>query len=156
MVITSYSEKWAQAIADLFHQSVHAIDSNVYTAEQKEAWAPTPPDYKFWSRRLNNKKPFVAIMNERVAGFIELEPDGHIDCVYTHPDFQSHGVASALYEYLLMKAKCNGMQRLYVEASIIAKAFFVKRGFSVVKKNEIKCKGITLVNFTMEKNLSPD
>ena len=41
MEITSYSATLATEIADLFHQSVHAIDSDVYTPEQKEAWAPT-------------------------------------------------------------------------------------------------------------------
>ena len=155
MEITSYSATLATEIADLFHQSVHAIDSDVYTPEQKEAWAPTPPDYERWSKRLNEKKPFIAIVNERVAGFMELDADGHIDCTYTHPDFQGNGVASALYERLLMEAKHKNINRLYVEASLIAKPFFERHGFSVVKKNEVERSGITLINFTMEHYLTP-
>lgn len=45
MDILTYSEKWSEEIADVFYQSVHAIDSSVYTPEQKEAWAPSPLDF---------------------------------------------------------------------------------------------------------------
>lgn len=91
MEIKSYSNQWAAEITDLFYQSVHAIDPSVYTPEQKEAWAPTPPDYAAWSKRLDEKRPLVAIINGQVAGFIELDTDGHIDCTYTHPNFQGMG-----------------------------------------------------------------
>ncbi|WP_231517059.1 GNAT family N-acetyltransferase [Marinobacterium lacunae] len=88
-----------------------------------------------------------------MAGFIELDTDGHIDCTYTHPDFQRMGVASTLYEYLLEEASTRKIKRLYVEASLIAKPFFERRGFSVVRKNEVQRNGVTLVNFSMEKHL---
>lgn len=154
MEIQIYAANRAREIADLFHQSVHAIDSSVYTPEQKEAWAPTPVDYALWSERLNTKKPFIAIRNSRVAGFIELDADGHIDCLYTHPDFQGMGVATTLYEHLLAEARLRSIKRLSVEASHIARSFFEHRGFSVVKKNEVQRNGVSLVNFAMEKYLT--
>lgn len=156
MDIQAYSEERAREIADLFYQSVHAIDPSTYTAEQKEAWAPTPVDYERWSERLDTKKPFIAIIGSRVAGFIELDADGHIDCTYTHPDYQGTGVASSLYEHLLAEARRRNIKRLYVEASLIAKPFFENRGFSVVKKNEVQRNGVSLINFSMEKYLGPN
>ena len=156
MDIQTYSSERAREIADLFHQSVHAIDPSVYSPELKEAWAPTPVNYERWSERLNEKKPFIAVIENRVAGFIELDAGGHIDCTYTHPDFQGKGIASSLYEHLLEEAKSINIKRLYVEASLIAKPFFEHRGFSVVKKNEVQRNGASLVNFTMEKQLSPN
>ena len=154
MDIQTYSEKWAQEIADVFFQSVHAIDPSVYTPEQKEAWAPSPLDDEHWFKRLSIKKPFVAIIDNHIAGFIELDED-HIGCTYTHPNFQGKGVASTLYNYLLLKAEEAGVERLYVEASLIAKPFFLHRGFSVVQKNEVQRNGVSLINFSMEKNLIP-
>lgn len=153
--IQNFSEQWAKEIADLFYASVHAIDESIYTHEQKSAWAPAPIDYAFWAARLKTKQPFVALVEKRVAGFIELDADGHIDCTYTHPDFQGMGVASKLYEHLLAEAISRNIKRLYVEASIIAKPFFEHRGFSVFRKNEVQRNGVSLVNFSMEKNLSP-
>ena len=140
-------------IADLFHQSVHSIDTSIYTPEQLNVWASTPPDYLLWSTRLATKKPWLAMINNRVAGFIELDTDGHIDCLYTHPHFQELGVAGALYEHLLTTAKSRGFRRLYVEASIVAKPFFERRGFTKVAENNVQRKGVKLINFTMEKYL---
>jgi putative acetyltransferase len=152
--IQTYSADKAREIADLFHQSVHAIDPSLYSSVQKEAWAPTPVDYEYWAERLNVKKPFIAIIEDRVAGFIELDADGHIDCSYTHPDFQGRGVASSLYERLFDEARAKNLKCLYVEASLAAKSFFEHRGFTTVKKNEVQRNGVTLVNFSMEKYLN--
>jgi putative acetyltransferase len=154
MDIQTYSPDNAREIADLFHKSVHAIAPSLYSSEQKEVWAPALVDYEGWAERLNVKNPFVAFIEGRVAGFIELDADGHIDCIYTHPDFQGRGVAAALYERLLAEARVKNIKRLYVEASLVAKPFFEHRGFSMVKKNEVQRNGITLVNFSMEKYLS--
>ncbi len=155
MDIRTYSADRSDEIADLFHASVHAIEPAVYTPEEKAAWAPTPIDYGRWRVRLDEKRPFLAIIDDRVAGFIELEADGHIDCAYTHPDFQRRGVASALYAHLLKEAEARKLERLYVEASHVAKPFFEHRGFSVVKANHVDRNGVAMVNFTMETYLSP-
>lgn len=151
LTIRNYSPDRADEIADLYHRAVHAIDPAVYPAAQQEAWAPTPPDYGSWSRRLASKQPFMAVIDGRVAGFIELEVDGHIDCLYTHPDFQGQGVASALYAHLVREARVRGVTRLYVEASLVAKPFFERRGFSVLHRNEVERNGVRLVNFSMQR-----
>lgn len=149
MHIQSYTESRAAEIADLYHRAVHAIDRSIYTAEQQEAWAPTPPDYAYWAQRLKAKRPWMAIIDGRVVGFMELEADGHIDCAYTHPDFQGRGVASALYQHLLAEAGRRGIGRLYVEASLIARPFFEHRGFVVVQENAVQRRGVSMINFTM-------
>lgn len=155
MNITTYTDDKAKEIAELFYQAVHAITPSVYSAEQKAAWASSPIDYAGWSSRLNKTKPFIAIIDNHVAGFIELSAEGYIDCTYTHPNHQGQGVASALYEHLLAQAKISGIKRLSVDASLIAKPFFERRGFSIIKKNEVQRNGVCLVNFSMEKHLTP-
>ena len=154
MEIIHYLPQYAHEIADLFHDSVHAIAFPQYTQEEIEAWAPIPPDYKKWAVRLNEKKPYLAVLNSKVVGFIELESDGHIDCLYTHKDFQRCGVARSLYLYLEKEAKKQGIKRLYVEASYLAKSFFEKENFKLVKKNTVARDGVKLTNFTMEKDLA--
>jgi len=153
MDIQTCSPDKAREIAELFHQSVHAIDPSIYSPEQKEAWAPTPVDHKRWAERVKRKQPWIALIDGRVAGFMELDADGHIDCAYTHPDFQRRGVASALYAQLLAQARARNLTRLHVEASHLAKPFFERRGFALVRKNEVQRNGVLLVNFLMEKEL---
>lgn len=144
LTIETYSEHKYIEITDLFHSAVHNIDPASYTCEQKEAWAPTPPDYDFWFSRLNEKKPFLAIVGDRVAGFLELESNGHIDCAYTHPDFQRIGIASKLLDHSVAEAVKMNITRLYVEASLIAKPFFESLGFHASKKIRLNERALDL------------
>lgn len=96
MQIIEYSSNRAKEIADVFYQAVHSIDSSIYSEEQKRAWAPSPIDYEKWKKRLEIKRPYLLLINDHIAGFIELELDGHIDCTYVLPNFQRKGVASTL------------------------------------------------------------
>lgn len=154
ITITPYTDENATEITDLHHACVHAIDPTIYSLEQQEAWAHTPPNYPYWVKRLSLKKPFMAMVEAKIVGFIELEENGHIDCAYTHPEYQKCGVMSALYAYIENLAQQKGMKRLYLEASIVAKPFFEKRGFKTLKRNEIKRNGQMIVNYSMEKMLS--
>ncbi|MHB1949598.1 MAG: GNAT family N-acetyltransferase [Gammaproteobacteria bacterium] len=38
----------------------------------------------------------VAVMDDKIVGFAELEDNGHIDCFYCHHEYQGCGVGSAL------------------------------------------------------------
>lgn len=154
MKIIPYSEEYACDIATLFHRAVHSIDRSIYTEEQQEAWAPTPPDMILWKKRLAQKRPYLAIIDDQMVGFMELDEDGHIDCAYTDPDYQQRGIASALLTYVEARAKSFGVGRLYVEASKVARPFFEKRGFQLVRENEIIRRGVVLINYSLEKPLS--
>ncbi|PHR84810.1 MAG: histone acetyltransferase [Colwellia sp.] len=149
MKIIEYSSSRVKEIADLFYDSVHAIDSSIYSDKQKDAWAPMPIDYGKWARRLENKKPYMAVIKGEIVGFIELDADGHIDCAYVSPKFQSIGVATHLLNHVISVAKGLGLNQLYVEASIVAKPFFEKGGFVVEKENRIVRHNTVLVNYGM-------
>ncbi|WP_029912647.1 GNAT family N-acetyltransferase [Pelobacter seleniigenes] len=151
--IYPYSTDRAAEIADLFHSAVHAINPALYSPAEQEAWAPTPVDYAFWEARLAMKKPLVAIHDQCVAGFIELEHSGHIDCFYVHPDFQRQGVGGLLYKALEQQAQQRAIKLLFVEASLLVKDFFLQRGFQVISQNRLERNGEVLINFSMEKRL---
>ena len=148
-LIRDFREEDADEIANLFHDSVHSIVSDRYRAEALEAWAPTPPDYAFWRERLCVKRPFVALRAGRIIGFVELEDDGHIDCFYTHKDYQRQGVGKGLYVHLLSVARSRGLSSLHVEASEIAKPFFEREGFRLEKTNRVERGGQILTNYSM-------
>lgn len=150
MKIDKYNKQYCNEIADLFCEAVHAIDPCLYTDEQKRAWAPKPPDYEFWKQRLDIKMPYIGLMHGQVAGFIELEKDGHIDCMYVHPNFQRLGFGSKLLGHVIQLARDRGFERLYVEASKAARPLFDKMGFFDVRENVIERRGVKLTNHTME------
>ena len=155
MEIRPYQDSDHAEIADLFHDSIHAIDRSIYSEEELEAWAPTPPDYDFWKKRLSAKKPFLAINSNAIVGFIELENDGHIDCLYVHKDYQGLGVASELLQYLKQTAHDRGINELYVEASKVAMPLFKKHGFELLKTNRVNLRGQSLTNYRMASSAQP-
>ena len=154
--IRPYSGEHAEAAADLFHASVHAIEPSIYSTLQQEAWAPTPPDREQWRARLAETRPWLALAGDDLVGFMELSVDGHIGCAYTHPDWQGRGVAAALLYRVEGVASARGMPSLRVEASIVARPFFEQRGFLVLHENAAERGGEVLVNHTMEKRLRAD
>lgn len=152
-IIRDHRPADAAGLTDIFYETVHALADDLYTRDQIEAWAPWPRDYPAWLARLDRLHPFVAVIDGTLVGFMSLEADGHIDLAYTQRDRQGRGIASALYAHLERIARDLGIVRLHVEASHHAKAFFLGRDFSVVRRNEIHKNGQTLINWKMVKQL---
>ncbi len=100
-----------------------------------------------------HEKTFIAEDNGQIVGFAELEPDGHIGCFYTHKDFQGQGVGMQLLDTIVTQATQMQLSRLSVEVSITARPFFEHRGFTIVKSQEVECRGVKLPNFVMEYSL---
>jgi len=153
MKIIKYSSNRAKETTEIFYQSIHAIDNAIYSESQKQAWAPLPIEYEKWAKRLELKKPYLLLINDKIAGFIELESDGHINCFYVSPGFQRIGVASTLLNYLIDSAKSLGINLLTVEASLVVKPLFEKFGFITEKKNKIRRKNTVLINYSMRKKI---
>jgi putative acetyltransferase len=149
MEIIEYLSSKATEVTDLFYDSVHAIDSSIYSNEQQRAWARKPIDYDTWEKRLENKKPYLCMIKNEIAGFIELESDGHIDCAYVSPRFQRQGVATKLLDHVIIVAKDLGLKQLYVEASIVAKPLFEKKGFLTENENRVIRHNTVLINYSM-------
>jgi putative acetyltransferase len=92
-------------------------------------------------------------MEGRIAGFSDLEPDGHIDMLYVHPDFQRRGVARALLQHVEQIARAMGLRRLYTEASLTARSAFEAMGFRVIVPQTVSVHGESMTNYRMEKRL---
>ena len=80
-------------------------------------------------------------------GFGDIDDCGYLDRLYVHKDYQGRGVALSLCDRLEPSAK----GKIFTHASITAVPFFKKRGYIVVKEQQIERKGVLLTNFVMEK-----
>lgn len=142
------------AMITLFYRSVHEVACHHYSPAQLDAWAPRNMDTKAWQARCENRQTWLAWEQDTLAGFLELEEDGHLDLLYVSPDYQRQGVARQLYEKAEGHASETGIKYLFVEASLSARGFFETRGFKVISPQEVSRNGETLINFKMEKDLS--
>lgn len=154
-MITYYTGDY-QTLADLFWHSVHELAGTDYTPEQIHAWAPTPIDYSYWRYRCELKRPFIFKLDQTVAGFIELDPDGQIDCHYVHPKFTRRGVATALLLHVVDIATQVKLPRLYVAASHLIKPLYLKQQFVCLRSNQVLRRGVVLENWIMERSLHTD
>lgn len=141
-------------VVDLFYRSVHSIDCQIYSAVERSAWAPLPPNYSVWAARISDKPLWIVQFEQTVVGFLELDPTGYINCLYTHPDYQHKGVASALLKQAESVAERCGLPFLKVDASKVAQPLFLRHGYQLIRENRVQRNGVELINFRMEKALT--
>ena len=151
MIIRLFQKQDAEQIAQLFHQTVREINSHDYSMAQVKAWAPDNIYWRNWAKISAERFTYVADDRGIVAGFGELEINGYIDCFYCHKNYQRMGIGSQIYRAIEAKAQELAINRLFTEASITAKPFFLYVEFSVIKKQQVQRRGETFVNYAMEK-----
>ena len=153
MKIRRYKLGEESEIWSVYFGSTRSIISHDYTEAQIARWAPENKSMKEWSLRLEAKNPFVALLNNKIVGFAELEADGHIDYFYTHKDFQGIGVGSALMKKIEEEALKNKIERVYAEVSVTASSFFTAKGFKIIQERENIVCGDTAKQSIMHKVL---
>lgn len=147
MQIRTYQSSDRKEITELFYNTVHTVNMRDYTKEQVDVWAPEEPDLDGWNESLLAHYSIVAVEDNRIVGFGDIDETGYLDRLFVHKDCQRQGIASALCDQL--EQAVSG--RIFVHASITARPFFESRGYRVVKQQQVERKGIFLTNFVMEK-----
>lgn len=102
---------------------------------------------KKWNQSLQVHYSIVAVENGIIVGFGDIDKTGYLDRLFVHADYQGKGIATAICDQLERVVE----QNITTHASITAKSFFEKRGYSVVKKQQVERQGVLLTNFVMEK-----
>lgn len=155
MQIRRFISTDAETLAKLYHASVHQGGLVDYSTAQVKAWSPAAPEPERYLRLAATRLILVAIDEEgQIAGYGELEQNGHIDHLYCRPDRIGTGVGRALCEALELAARRDCMPTLCVEASEGARRLFERQGFRVDERNEFLLRGVPLHNYRMSKHLA--
>lgn len=147
MIIRKYRETDCKELADLFFNTVHCVNGKDYTEEQLNAWATGKINTDEQNKSFLEHYTLIAEENGIIIGFGDIDCTGYLDRLYVHKDYQRKGVASALCDHL--EKYVSG--RIFTHASVTAKPFFEKRGYKIIKEQEVKRQGVTLKNYVMEK-----
>ena len=148
MELREYRSSDCAELAELFYQTVHNVNVRDYTRTQVDAWATGEVDLAEWDASFLKHKTIVAVENSTIVGFGDMDCSGYLDRLYVHKDCQRRGIASAICGAL--EASVPG-KKITTHASITAKPFFLRRGYRVVKEQEVVRRGVVLTNFVMEK-----
>lgn len=150
MHIRRYRPSDCEYLAELFFETVHTVNAKDYTEQQLAAWADGSVDLKEWNRTFQEHVSVVAVMDNGIVGFGDMDAKGYLDRLYVHKDYQKKGIATAICQELEGAAEVD---KITVHASITAKPFFLSRGYKIVKEQQVYRKGISLTNYLMEKGM---
>lgn len=148
MLIRRYQRSDCKDLVELFYNTVHSINAKDYTEEQLNVWATGSVDLEKWNQSLLSHFSVVAVEDGIIVGFGDIDTTGYLDRLYVHKDYQYQGIATAIcdkLEYIFDVGKVT------TYASITAKPFFEKRGYKVIKKQNVERNGVLLQNYVMEK-----
>lgn len=148
MHIRKYEPTDLAEIAALFYDTVHTVNAKDYTAEQLHVWANGKVDADRWGTSFLEHHTLVAVDGARIIGFGDMDRTGYLDRLYMHKDYQGQGVATALCDALESTVQSG---KITTHASITARPFFEKRGYCVIKEQQVDLQGILLTNYVMEK-----
>lgn len=152
--IRRYREDEVEAVWTVFSASTRVSVARDYHPDLIERWAPADRDMDEWGQRLKTKNPLVAVVEERVVGFAEIEETGYIDCFYVHPDFQGQGVGKALLATVEAVAIEAGAEKVFARVSVTARTFFEQMGFKVDEAWNHIVIGLPAPQFGMSKRLA--
>ena len=151
--VRPYQPSDAPALSALYEASVRELGARDYSAAQIEAWASlTPPAEALDGRMADGRSRLVATADD-IAGFIDVERDGHIDLLYVSPAAAGLGVARLLLETAEALAPLSGATRLYAEASETARPVFERLGYAVIARRDFEVGGVAIHNWAVEKAL---
>lgn len=156
VTIRSFRPDDIDALMALFQRAVREIASRDYSPKQIAAWSQARTDRDGWLARRLAKPTFIAERAGEIAGFSDLESDGHIDMLFVSPDHQRQGVATRLINHVIGNAREQGLRAVYTEASITARPVFERCGFHVVAAQQVTLHGQTLTNYRMRRELEAE
>ena len=151
--LRSYATQDADALGAIFYRAVHEGAATRYTADERAAWVPEPPKGAGWEAKLAKSDGVVAESDGKIVGFMTRQ-GAAFDMAYVLPEVMGTGVAGVLCAVLEGRARAEGVERMTVEASLLAEPFFARRGWALVRRQKVERRGVKLQNCLMEKTLT--
>lgn len=130
MIIRQYIPEDCAELAELFYNTVHCVNIADYSPEQINAWADGNVDLETWNKSFMKHYTLVAIIDNIIAGFADMDYNGYLDKLYVHKYYKKKGIATALCNALEVKINSN---KFTVYASATTKVFFEKENFYMEK-----------------------
>lgn len=147
MLIREYQSSDCDKMAELFYNTVHTINAKDYSKEQLDVWATGQIDLKNWDQSFQEHYSVVAVNDGIIVGFGDIDRKGYLDRLFVHTDYQRKGIATDICNCLEQAVQGN----IVTHASITARPFFERRGYKVVKEQQVERQGIFLTNYVMIK-----
>lgn len=156
MILRKYKSDDCLKLLKLFYDTVRTVNKKDYNDKQLSVWAPdnyVEEKYDIWQKSLSENFTIIAEKNGDIVGFGDIEKNGYLNRLFVHKDYQHGGVASSIVKELEKYAEKICICTIITEASITAKPFFERMGYTLIKEQQVEKKEILLTNYVMEKKI---
>lgn len=142
-------------MSELYQRSISQLACQNYSSEQIETWLSLTPNPEVFTKKYSDGRNTVVAVDEnnQIAGFSDLEMDGHIDFFYVCPNHARRGIGSAMLNHIVSLAIELHIPKLYAEASGTALSSFLRQGFKKVSRRDLNIDGVDIHNYAVEKLL---
>ena len=96
MQLRPYKPSDCPAMATLFYNTVHTVNSKDYTAAELDAWATGSVDLEAWNQSFLDHITLIAEIDGILVGFGDMDHSGYLDRLYVHKDYQRQCIATKL------------------------------------------------------------
>jgi putative acetyltransferase len=141
-------------VVQLFRETIEVINAKDYSPEQINVWKNGSSKKERWLNKFAQHYFLLAEINNKIVGFGSMTAEGYLDFMYVNKDHQSIGVATEIYNKLEKFALANQLDKITSDVSITAKPFFERKGFEVIREQQVDINGIKLANYKMQKQLT--
>lgn len=142
------------AVEAVMLASIRTIGLRGYSPEQIGAWAGRAEDFRVQPRVEAGAIVLAASEGDGPpVAYALIEPDGHFDHLYCHPDHVGHGLGTRLITAVEELARSWGLDRLFTEASELARPVFARAGYIELHRRDLDLDGVAIHNFAMEKRI---
>ena len=148
ILLRPFGKDRADDLMEIFVLAIQRTCAKDYSEEQRDAWASSLGKDAL-AARLESSLALLAFLGDRPIGFGNLEGGRHLDLLYVHPDYQGLGAGSMICAAL--EAHAGGY--FHAEASLTARGFFQRRGYSLLREESVLRKGVALPRFRMAKKV---
>jgi putative acetyltransferase len=140
----------AAVLLSLCKDTIRRVNSRDYAPDQIAAWASDEIDPALWANRFEGRFALVAEVDDIIAGFVDMTPEGYLDRLFVSADHQGQGIATALIEAVFAEAIRLGLSKIDVQVSLTARPFFEKQGFVITENRRVEIRGAMFDCFGME------
>ena len=153
MKLKQITKKDQLKLKEVYFDSVSSIDENIYSKEQKFAWASQAWENSEFQKSLLRGKGSKLIFNKKIIGFATRYPDNRLSLLYVRGNFKRKGFGTIILNSIERDALKSGINKLNTEASLISYKLLLNRKWEIDRKEKVNIKGLIFERYRMFKIL---
>lgn len=140
-------------LIQVFRDAIRLNANEHYSAAQLDAWAKKADDRDAFAASLDEGWVRVAVDDDGIVGFAQINMPGHIAMLHTAPRVARQGVGTLLLDDMLALGEAMGADVLTVEASSVARDLFAFFGFTETATEVVERHGVSFTRHLMQRSM---